>query len=258
VKILYDFAIMNHHVSLKTLIRRKYRKSQHITLWWQKFAVVRRRRVWRLSEQQNHHCCYCAKLTWFSDGTVSKNREFQPDRLPGMTKQQLATADHIVPTAKGGSEHIDNIVMACTWCNQMRGDMPALEFWAIMQDPKKLRALIAERGRSAQKNKSEKDVKRAPKRDGFVVQLGCLLYCSPEARQIANEAVMEIESHFKLNSRQNLPQSGSNMADELHTCSHKHRLQEPHICPFQCNVHNDEKFLCRCCEQCEQDCSDDI
>jgi hypothetical protein len=181
--------------NLRNLIHEKYQSSSQIAAWWQKFAAVRRRRVWRLSEQQNHRCCYCATLTWISDSR-SPNPEFQPDRLPGMKNRQMATADHLLPVVKGGSEKIENMVMACDYCNQLRGDMPALEFWEIMQDPQKIRALIASRQRRSQRNKAEKTVKRTAKRDGFIIQLGVLLYYSPDARTIADAALGEIIAHL--------------------------------------------------------------
>ena len=34
------------------------------------------------------------------------------------------TLDHIVPKAAGGSNYIENYIIACRFCNERRGDMP--------------------------------------------------------------------------------------------------------------------------------------
>jgi 5-methylcytosine-specific restriction endonuclease McrA len=40
----------------------------------------------------------------------------------------MATEDHLVPKSKGGSDLLDNLVLACNECNNQRGDMPAESF----------------------------------------------------------------------------------------------------------------------------------
>lgn len=30
--------------------------------------------------------------------------------------------DHLIPVAKGGSDKASNLIVACAWCNQSRGD----------------------------------------------------------------------------------------------------------------------------------------
>lgn len=44
----------------------------------------------------------------------------------------------------------------------------------------------------------------------------------------------------------------------LDGCSHVEALQEPHECPYQSDVNNNPSYRCRCCKQCEQDCSDAV
>lgn len=38
------------------------------------------------------------------------------------------TMDHIIPWSKGGRTTMDNCICACSECNGLRGDMPAMEF----------------------------------------------------------------------------------------------------------------------------------
>ena len=44
------------------------------------------------------------------------------------TGQPVATKDHLVPTSRGGSSAIANIVPACIDCNQLKGDLTDCEF----------------------------------------------------------------------------------------------------------------------------------
>lgn len=38
------------------------------------------------------------------------------------------TLDHLLPKVRGGNNSLDNLVLACFWCNGKRSDMPAEEF----------------------------------------------------------------------------------------------------------------------------------
>ncbi len=40
----------------------------------------------------------------------------------------MATLDHVVPRADGGSNHHSNVVTACHDCNSRRSDLPAEKF----------------------------------------------------------------------------------------------------------------------------------
>jgi 5-methylcytosine-specific restriction endonuclease McrA len=53
-------------------------------------------------------CSYCGRQTNVNIGPTS-NHDWQ-----------LATFDHILPRAHGGGEEIENILLACKWCNAGR------------------------------------------------------------------------------------------------------------------------------------------
>jgi 5-methylcytosine-specific restriction enzyme A len=42
--------------------------------------------------------------------------------------RSLLTIDHVVPLVAGGSNHIDNLVGACSVCNSTKGNMSELTF----------------------------------------------------------------------------------------------------------------------------------
>lgn len=65
--------------------------------------------LWALAEAQNWRCCYCG-VHMTADGPTSYHRH--------------ATLEHVIPLARGGSDHPDNMVAACFWCNQERGHVP--------------------------------------------------------------------------------------------------------------------------------------
>lgn len=41
--------------------------------------------------------------------------------------------EHVVPLCRGGSDSIENLVPACTWCNQLKGTK-TLEEWRLTHD----------------------------------------------------------------------------------------------------------------------------
>lgn len=65
----------------------------------------------RMSEAQNHKCCWCGIET-------TDERD----------KNHSSTLEHVIPTSKGGANHPDNLAMACNKCNHKRGNKPAEQF----------------------------------------------------------------------------------------------------------------------------------
>lgn len=67
----------------------------------------------RLAGEQNWRCCYC-----------TGEMHFDPTR----EHPQCVTIEHIVPVCHGGSDEVDNLVVACKRCNNTRGVMPITNF----------------------------------------------------------------------------------------------------------------------------------
>jgi hypothetical protein len=44
----------------------------------------------------------------------------------------------------------------------------------------------------------------------------------------------------------------------VYLCKRGHPGQPPHLCPYQHDVNDDDEYQCTCCDNCEQDCADDI
>jgi long-subunit acyl-CoA synthetase (AMP-forming) len=57
----------NFYKNLKKKVREKYKTKEKIEWWFMKFNTARRKRTAKLSEQQNHRCCYCGGYTFFSE-----------------------------------------------------------------------------------------------------------------------------------------------------------------------------------------------
>ena len=67
----------------------------------------------RLSEAQNHRCCWCGRHMADTHG-----RKTSP------------TLEHVVPRSKGGHNGPRNLAVACARCNQKRGNKNSDAFLA--------------------------------------------------------------------------------------------------------------------------------
>ena len=67
----------------------------------------------KLSETQNHRCCYCGCR--FTESGPKK-----------------ATIEHVLPKSLGGSNHVANLVVACLECNGKRGSVTTPEYFRLI------------------------------------------------------------------------------------------------------------------------------
>lgn len=81
-----------------------------------------------LYERQKAKCFYCGIETLMS---------------VGLRADWKATLEHIIPKSKGGSDEIDNLVMACFRCNQLRGDGSTRPHKARRHDKTAKRQLVS-------------------------------------------------------------------------------------------------------------------
>lgn len=68
-----------------------------------------------LFHQQNGLCHYCGKEMILAG---------YPGRMSRPERKRMASKDHIIPRAHGGTHNIKNLVCACNHCNTRRGTMP--------------------------------------------------------------------------------------------------------------------------------------
>ncbi len=116
---------MNVHVNanyiLRIAVNRKWPADEQKEWWYMKLAEARRRKLLRCSEQQNHRCCYCGVLTW------------HPSYGETGSKRRLATLEHVEARAVGGTDNMNNLSMACSRCNNDRGDQyDAVEYYEMV------------------------------------------------------------------------------------------------------------------------------
>ncbi len=77
----------------------------------------------RLSEAQNHYCCYCHH-------PMVLHAKLKPgDVVP----RDMLTKDHYIPRFFGGPTTKENLVAACGQCNWIRGSMEAEAFYHLLQ-----------------------------------------------------------------------------------------------------------------------------
>jgi hypothetical protein len=100
---------------------------------WALDHVERNEARYRTWENQGGRCCFCRQDTWMMPFT------------PKGKRGNMATAEHVIPKSKGGSDGYDNIVMSCYSCNAERETMDAHEYWLVWQDPYALAVFRRER-----------------------------------------------------------------------------------------------------------------
>lgn len=89
--------------------------------FYMKLAEVRRRKLLRCSEQQNHRCCYCGRKTW------------HPSYNENGPKRSMATLEHVHTRREGGTDSMNNLAMAYYRCNNERSDhFTAEEFYEMV------------------------------------------------------------------------------------------------------------------------------
>lgn len=81
-------------------------------------AVAKRVRRQLLVKRDGQNCFYCGRFVVWA-------RSIDDHAL------WIATEDHIVPKCYGGSDELDNLVLACSGCNSERGTYPAGVFLVL-------------------------------------------------------------------------------------------------------------------------------
>lgn len=113
-----------------------------------KLTFDNRKKLIKLSESQNHRCCYCGDPTWHPEIICGKTHRSEASR---------ATIEHLLPRCEGGTFKWENIAMACSECNTARGHTPLEEFLAAIHTPAKPKEARQKEISLAQERKLKKE-----------------------------------------------------------------------------------------------------
>lgn len=175
-------------MSVSATIKNKFKEmtDEQKSVFYLKLMAVRRKKLVKLSEAQNHRCCYCGCKTWL----------YEMERTAGLSKGQMATIEHVVAQTHGGTDNFFNTVMCCSRCNTLRGcHEDAFEFFSIVSSEdgvRKFKQFRIKMGLEEQRQKAQRDIirhqKRKAKQETFAMWLGILFFYFP--------ALNEEFSHF--------------------------------------------------------------
>lgn len=85
-----------------------------------------------LHRNQGGLCCYCRCVLMMPNGMIWTGKRRHTPRA--------ATFEHLRKRQDGGTNHRDNLALACKRCNSSRGSRSWVEFATLMATPHKERA----------------------------------------------------------------------------------------------------------------------
>jgi len=131
-----------------------------------------------------------------------------------MNKKRVATAEHVIPLSKGGTDHLTNLVMACSACNSLRGDMKFSRFIRLRQSPERWSAFAATILKERQGRQAKAKAKRAHKGVEMMWKIATLLIYCPEARPIVKEVHEEFIRRRKVIDDRIAARKANSLVDE--------------------------------------------
>lgn len=188
--------LMHRHVSCK------WPKAEQKEWWYLKYRAALRRKTAKLHAQQDGLCYFCKGKTFLGD-----------DDKGDLSNRRMATADHIIPQSKGGTDHLSNLIMACAACNNLRGDMKANKFIVLRSDPERWSAYCKARQREQTARRQKVKEKRAPKQAEFMWKIALLLYLRPEWIPVAQAIQAEFARRRGLMEARNQLRRERSMVD---------------------------------------------
>jgi hypothetical protein len=83
-----------------------------------------RRRLITSAARDGWACRYCGHALVHADTGEGLAELVYQGRSLGFTEAagyRFAYTDHVIPRSRGGTDHPDNLVLACLWCNSRKG-----------------------------------------------------------------------------------------------------------------------------------------
>jgi 5-methylcytosine-specific restriction endonuclease McrA len=162
---------MSYGDVIKWNVNRKWKTVELKEWWYTKLTQSRRRKLTRLFEQQSGECIYCQCKTWMAVPDVQLQKP--PE---GFTHRQMATADHVIPQMRGGTDRATNLVLACKDCNNRRATMEFQAFLDIRSDPVKWAAYNLKRAQTTSENGEAHKAKSQLRRKKLVFNIAIIFY----------------------------------------------------------------------------------
>lgn len=152
-------------------VRRKWKTAEQKEWWYAKFTMSRRRKLTKLFNRQKGLCVFCGCQTWLAIEGIKKQKP-----PAGMQVKQMATADHIIPQAHGGTDRMSNLAMACMKCNNDRQTMPFQEYMDVRNDPVKWEKRNRRNASQMRQRSNERQKKSNERRAIRIWNLALVLY----------------------------------------------------------------------------------
>ncbi len=166
-------------------VRKKWTTPEAKEEWYTKFTNARRRKTTKMFHLQGGLCYFCGQKSWLpGDTPISNNRR--------------ATLEHIVCQGKGGTDHLSNVVMSCSGCNNLRGDMKFNKFLKLRQNPEAWRVYCKMKAARLQEKKVKVKEKRKDAKNLLMWKIAVLLYVKPEWQQAVDEVRAEMARRWQV------------------------------------------------------------
>lgn len=197
---------MNYSKLLHQAVSKKWPTAELKEWWYTKHSAVRRAKTTKLFERQGGKCFYCDRETWLTEQTRN-----------GMPPRRQATLEHVVPQCEGGTDNLNNLVMACGGCNRMRGDMNFEKFRELRQDPEKWSEYCIEVRRIRDRQRNTRSKARTEKRESrqhrVIISLALLFMYFPVYSVYSKKILEDNERRRRERSQRILQNKYDHMID---------------------------------------------
>lgn len=189
---------INYNWVIGRAVRKKWHKPEEKEWWYSKLTIARRRKTARLHALQGGLCYFCGQESWLHG-----------DERTELRNNRKATLEHVATQGQGGTDHPSNLVMSCSGCNNLRGDMKFNKFLKLRRDPVAWKTYVKMKAASLQQRRTKVKEKRQDSKVAVMWKVAVLLYLKPEW----NQAVDEVRAVFQEIERKRQARHDSRVAN---------------------------------------------